>query len=479
MLDLLLLALAIIPNQDEAPAPVPATAGVKAERLPPTPWPVLAFEADQTDWDGLIDRIGQGALDDLDVPGLTIAVSLGDDVVFERGYGFANLEHEVPAGPETIYRIGSVTKQFTAAAIMGLVEEGELALEDDARDHLPWFDTDGRRVSVRQLLTHTSGVPSYTDLGLEWMAKLHQDVTPEEIFGWVSEVPFDFEPGTDWHYSNTGYILLGALIKEVGRRSPRTQLRRTVTKGLGLASIDYDNYREVIPHRAAGYDPGLRGPINAQFISMTQPGAAGAIIATAGDLLRWQRALVSGQVISQHSYAQMTAPAFLPDGRSTGYGFGLSVGRLNGLRRISHGGGIMGFSSALAWYPEVELGVCVLTNRSGVDATGIERSVTRNVLGMLRPLDIDLPVDADQRAALVGRYAFLSFELEVSEVDGELLRTVVGSDTVPRRLVHRGDLAFGLDEDPDLLIRFQAGPDGRIATAVVEEDGNELVGVRR
>ena len=466
------LLLALAPLQD---TPAPAST---AERLPPLPWPELAFDPDQVDWNGTIDRIGEGAVADLDVPGLTIAVSLGDEIVFERGYGLANLEHQVPAGPETVYRIGSVTKQFTASAIMGLVEDGELGLDDDVREHLPWVNTGDGVVTVRQLLNHTSGIPSYTDLGLEWMAKMRDEVTPEEIYGWVAERELDFEPGSAWHYNNTGYVLLGALLKEAGPRSARSELRRTVNKGLGLESIAYDNYRAVIPHRAAGYDQGLSSPINAQFVSMTQPAAAGAMISTAADLLRWQRALVSGKVVTPESFEQMTAPTRFADGRTSGYGFGLEVGRLDGLRRISHGGGIMGFSSALAWYPEVELGVCVLTNRSGIDSTAIERSVARGVLGIVPPVDVDLPLDEDARAELVGTYSFLFFELVVSEVEGELVATEPGSDEVGSRLRHRGDLAFGSESEPGLLFRFHRAPDGRVATATFEDGGNELVGIR-
>lgn len=314
--------------------------------------------------------------------GISVAVARGDDLLLADGFGWADLENRVPATAETVYRIGSVTKQFTAAAILKLIEEGELGLEDDLSTHYPDFDTHGKRVTIHHLLSHTSGIKSYTDLGRAWKEKIRLDLSHDELLALVEDEEFEFEPGADWRYNNTGYYLLGVVLEEVTLEPYGDFLRERFFRPLGMTGTRYDSERDIIPHRARGYSYSLAGLVNCEYLSMNQPGAAGGLISTVTDLIRWQRGLASGAVISADSFARMKTPLVLPSGSPTHYGYGLEIGELHGVTRIGHGGGINGFVSQLAWYPDPDVTVVVLSNAMVPFVGRLERDIASVVLGL-------------------------------------------------------------------------------------------------
>lgn len=295
--------------------------------------------------------------------GLSVAVARDGEMIVERASGLADLEFEAPADTETIFRIGSVTKQFTAAAIMKLVERGELALDDPISDYLPDFDAGGRTVTIRQLLNHASGVPSYTSQPDFFPKGAPLDLSHEELLAFVADVPFDFEPGEGWNYSNTGYYLLGMIIEAVDGRSYAQFVQDELFDPLGLTRTRYGSERDIIPNRAQGYDLGPDGElVNDALISMNTPGAAGALVSTAGDLVRWQMALTAGQAVTEASYREMIESS-VPTGQGDArYGFGLQITETDGQRRISHGGGIPGFNSTLTLLPDEGLHVTAISN---------------------------------------------------------------------------------------------------------------------
>lgn len=304
--------------------------------------------------------------------GVSIAVARGDRIIVDRGVGLADLEWNEPADADTIFRIGSVTKQFTAAAIMKLVERGEVLLDDPVAKYLPNFDTAGRTVTIRQLLNQTSGIPNYT--AQPGFAKVMQfDSTEEEVLKLVSGVPFDFDPGTNWRYSNTNYFLLGMIVEKVSGRPYSAFMQDEFFKPLGLTHTRYGDMREVIPRRAQGYefDAATRTIVNSSPISMAWPGGAGALVSTAGDLVRWQIALADGRALSAASFAQMIgSPADTGDGANR-YGFGLMISEANGPRRVWHNGGINGFNSMLMWLPDEDLRVAVISNEIALPSDAI------------------------------------------------------------------------------------------------------------
>jgi CubicO group peptidase (beta-lactamase class C family) len=313
---------------------------------------------------------------------LSVAVGRGDRVLLEEGAGIADLEFDVPANAQTMFRIGSVTKQYTAAGIMKLVERGKLGLEDDVRKHVPAFDSGGRVVTIRQLLNHTSGVPSYTSQP-RFMAEYGpRDLTHEQLLATIKGVPFDFEPGKGWNYSNTGYYLLGMVIEAVDGRTYARFMQEEFFAPLGLMRTRYGSEREIIRNRAQGYalDPnGVR--LNDSLISMNLPGAAGALSSTAGDMVRWQIALVGGRAVSAQSYHQMTESTVAAGQGGAKYGFGLNVSGAEGRRRIAHTGGIQGFNSLLVYLPETGLHVAVVSNSEALPSTALGEQIIAALTG--------------------------------------------------------------------------------------------------
>lgn len=330
-----------------------------------------------------VDRWVREVLDEGAVAGLSVAVERNGELLVAKGYGMADLEQEVAATEHTVYRIGSITKQFTAAAIMQLVEAGQIRLDAPIQEYVD-FPT-GSEVTVEHLLHHTSGIKSYTSLGEEWARTIPLDVTHEQMLALVVDEPFDFSPGDEWRYNNSGYYLLGMIVENVSGGSYLDYVEQTLAAPLGLERTTYCDEKRLIAGRAEGYELEEGELVNDDPISMTHPFAAGSMCSTVLDLLRWQEALESGDVVSIDSYARMTTVATLNDGEATNYGYGVGVGNLEGHPRVAHGGGINGFVTYLARYPDDDLRIVVLTNTPGPTAPQLSEKIARHALGLPPP----------------------------------------------------------------------------------------------
>lgn len=301
-----------------------------------------------------VDSMVAGYLKRTYVPGVSVAVIRGgrDTLVF-RGYGVANLEHGVPATAETVYPITSITKQFTAAAVMQLAEQKRLALDDSVGRFLPDLPPAWRRVRIRQLLNHTSGVPDHPVL-------LREELAPDSVVARAAHDPFEFAPGTGWRYSNVGYLVLGLIVERASGEPYARYLQARIFQPLGLNATRYCNPERVTPHRAAGYVQRDTGVVNAPYTGAAALFGAGALCSTVGDLAAWNRALAQGRVVSPASWARMTTPEGAA--RANGYGYGLSVTPFEGHRLVGHGGELAGFHTSNAYLPDDSLSVTVLTN---------------------------------------------------------------------------------------------------------------------
>lgn len=310
-----------------------------------------------------VNSVLERVMDQPQAVGFSLAVARDGEVLLETTRGLADLEFKAPADTETIFRIGSVTKQFTAAAIMKLVERKKLTLDSPLHKFLPNVHSSERTVTIRQLLNHTSGIPSYTSQPQFFAKGSALNLTHEELLAFTDGVPFDFEPGEGWNYSNTGYYLLGMVIEAVDGRPYAQFLQDEFFGPLGLTRTRYGSGRDIIPNRAQGYDLGPDGQlVNDALISMKTPGAAGALVSTAGDLVRWQLALTEGRAVSKASYQEMIDSG-VPTGQGDArYGFGLFITGTGEDRRIGHAGGIPGFNSELTLLPEQNLHVAAISN---------------------------------------------------------------------------------------------------------------------
>jgi CubicO group peptidase (beta-lactamase class C family) len=294
----------------------------------------------------------------------TVLVARGEHVLFNRAYGSANLEWDVSNTPDTKFRLGSITKQFTAASILLLEDRGKLSVNDPLKKHMPDAPSACDKVTIFHLLTHTSGVPSFTSLP-DYPKIEPFTTTPAKLIALVRDKPMDFEPGEKWLYDNSGYVLLTYVIEKVSGDSYEKFVRDNIFTPLGMTNSGYDSNAAIIRHRAAGYSPGRGGVENAGFIHMTVPQGAGALYSTTGDLLKWELGLFGGKVLKAASLDRMTTPF------KNNYAFGLGVETSGGRKNISHGGGIEGFNTQLAYYPEDKLTVAVLANLNGPAAGDI------------------------------------------------------------------------------------------------------------
>ncbi len=304
-----------------------------------------------------LDQVVQTYVQDKTFMG-TVLVARGAEVLLSKGYGSANLEWDIPNTPSTKFRLGSITKQFTAAAILLLQERGKLTLDDPVTKYVPDAPREWDKITIFNLLTHTSGLPNFTSLPEYGTLKL-ADKPVAKIVVTVRDRPLDFFPGEKMSYSNTGYLVLGQVIESVTGGSYEKFVADNIFTPLAMKDSGYDSNTAIIARRAAGYMPSPNGPVNAGFIHMSIPHAAGALYSTTEDLLRWEQGLFGGKVIAPASLAKMTAPY------KNDYALGVVVQTPNGRKVIQHGGGIDGFNTYLAYYPDDKLTVVVLANING------------------------------------------------------------------------------------------------------------------
>ena len=395
------------------------------------------------------DSIADAILKRGRVAGMSVAVVRGRDTLVMKGYGMADVENDVPATAQTVYRIGSVTKQFTSVAVMQLVEQGKLSLDDDVTKYVPNAPTHGRRILIRHLLNHTSGIPSYTDVGPSFGRVMRLDLSKDSLIATVKDDSLLFEPGSHFYYNNTGYFLLGMVIERVTGKPYGDYLRDAVFAPNDLSSTVYCGVMPLIKHRSRGYEGRPTGLVNADYISMDLPYAAGSLCSTVGDLVAWTRLLHGGKLVSASSFSTMTTPVRLTSGRPMQYGFGLQIDTVGPHRRIHHGGGINGFISELAYYPDDTLTVVVLSNTAPAPSDQVAENLARVALGMpflpdRPPAPADLPIAADEITRLAGNY-------KVTWADG--------SKRTARIFANGEQLMLQIENQPAVRLMKQAAPD--------------------
>lgn len=305
------------------------------------------------------------------IPGVAIMVRQNGRVIRSEGFGIANLEHKIPVTPQTIFQSGSVGKQFTATAVMMLVEQKKIALDDPISKYLDVPD-EWKAINVRHLLTHTSGLDDYPD-----DFDMHRDYTEDEEFKIMTAQKLQFQPGEKWSYSNLGYLTLGVLIHKVSGKFYGDYLQERVFKPLGMNSTRIINEADIIPNRAAGYELHDGVLKNQEWVAPTvNTTADGSLYFTVEDLAKWDEALDSEKLLSHDSLQQMYTPVKLNDGSTSPYGFGWRLDKTaSGHRIIEHGGAWQGFTSHIARYVDDRISVAALCNRAGADCGYIAHRV--------------------------------------------------------------------------------------------------------
>jgi CubicO group peptidase (beta-lactamase class C family) len=351
-----------------------------------------------------------------DEPGAAVIAVRDGKVVYRGAHGMADLELGVPLEPDMVFRLGSVTKQFTAAAILLLEEQGKLSIDDPITKFLPDYPTHGHTITIAHLLAHTSGIRSYTGIPGWMQSKIKQDMTLDELIDGFDSEPMDFAPGERFLYNNSGYVLLGAIIEKASGKSYQELVDQEIFQPLEMTASYYGDHGRIIPRRAKGYDGGPGNYRNAQYLSMSQPHAAGSLLSTVDDLAKWDAALYAEDLLSKASLEKQVTPFALADGSATSYAYGLGVGELKGRRSIAHGGGIFGFSTHALRLPDERVYVAVLSNDTGkpVRPGYVAQKIAAMVVGDPFPDRVAIERPASELEEYTGVY----------RIDEETTRTV-------------------------------------------------------
>jgi len=398
----------------------------------------------------------------------SVLVARGDEVLLSKGYGSASLEWNIPNSPTTEFRLGSVTKQFTAASILLPEERGKLKTDDPVKKFVPDAPAAWDKITIFHLLTHTSGIPNFTSFP-DYQSQEPFPATPEKLVARFRDKPLDFQPGEKWSYSNSGYVLLGYVLEKVSGESYEKFVQENIFGPLGMKDSGYDSNAAIIPRRASGYVRSRNGPLNAGFIHMSIPFSAGALYSTTEDLLRWEQGLFGGKVLSAASLTKMTTP-FKDD-----YACGLSVHTVNGHKVIDHGGGIEGFNTFLAYYPEDKLTVVALGNLNG-DAPG--QIVTR-LAAIAHGEKVGLPSERKEITVApkileqyVGTYELApKMNMMITVDGGQLISQVSGQGKVP--LFAESETTF-FPKVVDAEIEFGKDDKGAVTYLVLHQGGRDM-----
>ena len=296
-----------------------------------------------------------------DEPGAAVIIVKDGETLFRHAYGMANLEHGIRLSPEMVFRLGSITKQFTATAIMLLQQQGKLSVHDPITKYLPDYPVHGHEITIEHLLTHTSGIFSYTSIPGYMENPVRRDLSTEELIAVFSNKPMTFAPGDAWQYNNSGYVLAGAIIEKVAGVGYADFVQQSIFDPLQMKSSHYGG-QQLIRNRVSGYAGKPGSYKNADFLSMTQPHAAGSLLSNVDDLALWDASLGNHDLLTDNSFERMTTPYRLNGGESTDYGYGFRLDKLRSWDMVQHGGGIHGFATFAMRVPEETLYVAVLTN---------------------------------------------------------------------------------------------------------------------
>jgi CubicO group peptidase (beta-lactamase class C family) len=414
-----------------------------------------------------LDSLAGAPVQERRAVGISVAIVRGADTLLMRGYGKANLEFDVPTPAGAVYEIGSVTKQFTAAAILQLRDAGKLDLDAEFTKYLPTYPTKGRKITVRRLLDHTSGIKGITEIpafGELTVRSLPRD----SAIALFSREPFDFEPGEAMIYNNSAYILLGHIIEKVSGMSYEDYVEQKIFAPLGMKQSHYCSNTEVVPKKTSGYQYAGQTARLASYHSHLWPFSAGSLCASANDLVTWLQALHGGKVLPEKSYREMITPGRLNDGAPLRYAMGLAVGPdVRGTNRISHGGAISGYTADASWYPEEKLAIVVLMNSSGPISPSALASELAGAI--IAPKAVNRPFTGDA-SPLIGTYVGASRgrELTVEIRQGPTTLALIVNGAQPRPLswedgwkFRSGELNLVFDRTgtsgPATLLRYDAG----------------------
>jgi CubicO group peptidase (beta-lactamase class C family) len=415
-----------------------------------------------------------------DDAGMAVLVAQNGKILFEKCYGLADMEHHAPVTPETKFRIGSVTKQFTSAAILKLQEEGRLSVKDKLSKYILDFPR-GDEVTLDHLLTHTSGIHSYTSKP-DFMLQVTNAITTVDLIKYFKNDPYDFDPGAKWLYDNSGYVLLGYIVEKISGKTYAAFLRENFFQPLGMTNTGVHRSGLNLSHEALGYAY-KDGKFDRAGVNwdMSWGGGAGALYSTVEDLYRWNEAVFNGKVLSEESLKAAFTPVRTKENQGDdlvdGYGYGWFVAKWRGLREISHGGGLAGFSSFLLRLPNENFTVVVLANSAPGSHEVVPDTLAHDLVKFYlgdklapRP-EVNKDVSPKAFDAVAGRYEFGGQILTVSK-EGDHLFAQFGSE--PNLEIFATSETEFFWKDVEAQITFVKDKSGKIVKALMRKNGENI-----
>lgn len=339
-------------------------------------------------------------------PGATALVAIDGKIVYHKAFGMANLELDVKMEPDMVLEIGSITKQFTSVAILMLMEQDKVNLNDDITKFIEDYPTHGHHISIHHLLTHTSGIKSYTSME-SWAPVWRKDFEPEELIDFFKNEPMDFAPGEEWRYNNSAYFILGYIIEKASGQTYEQFVETNIFEPLGMQSSLYGSNSEIIKKRAYGYQK-QENYVNAEYLSLTQPYAAGSLMSTVEDLFIWNRAIRSNKLIKKKSIELAYKNYQLNNGEKINYGYGWGLNDINGSPTIEHSGGIFGYVTNAIYLPNEDVFVAIYSNCDCNEPGQISTKMAALAIGKPYPDQQNIiSVESDYLQKLVGLYDFV------------------------------------------------------------------------
>ncbi len=357
----------------------------------------------------------------------SVMVARSGKINFIKGYGLANREHAVPNAPNTKFRLGSIAKQFTAVSILKLQEQGKLSLDDPVSKYEENCPEGWSAIKIHHLLSHTSGIPSYTSFAdYFYTKKFHWP--PGKMIQRFRDKPLEFRPGEGFKYSNSGYFVLGYIVEQSSGKCYEDYLKENIFDPLGMANSGYDHFEFILPHRAAGYCRDGAGWKNSAYVDMSVPYAAGALYSTAEDFFLWYQCWREQKILSKSSWKALTTPS------ANHHGFGVFILARFGHRVLEHGGSINGFNTFMSWYPDADLFICAFGNADSARSD----NVVKNLAAIKFDQPLLLPkeraviwLDSKQLEILAGRYEIRgNFILTVTVIKHRLMVQATGQNKV-------------------------------------------------
>ncbi len=353
-------------------------------------------------------------------PGAVALVAKGGKAIYRQAFGMADMENNVAMRPEHVFEIGSITKQFTAVSILMLMEQGKLKLDDPVTKFIPDYPMQGSTITIHHLLTHTSGIKSYTSLE-KWTKVWRQDMKPMEMIDLFKNEPMEFAPGEKWNYNNSAYFMLGYIIEKASGIPYPEFLEKNIFTPLGMKNTYYGSQSKIIKNRAQGYQK-QEDYVRAEYLSLTQPYSAGSIMSTVDDLYTWQLAINANKLVKKETIQLAHTPVKLNNGKVQEYGYGWGIGEVNGSPTTEHSGGIFGFLTNAIYLPKEDVFVAVFSNCDCSDPGETSRRMAGKVIGKPYPDPVaKIKLDPGYAQSLTGVYEFEDGTTRYIALEGDQL----------------------------------------------------------